>query len=112
MYPMIFTPEAERPAKFEACLSGPFKTLLGHMERRLPKEGFLLGPKISIYDLSVGTWFAWLSQKKDEGDIFKEFKEKALEMIASDYPNVAAYAQRFREGDLKDHLANRNQCAY
>jgi hypothetical protein len=47
------------------------------MERRVPADGFLLGAKMSTYDIKIGVFFAMLNQKKEE-DKLADFKAAAL----------------------------------
>ena len=57
----FFKPDAEKAAAFASCLTEKMPDYLKHMERRLPAEGFLLGAKMSTYDIKIGVFYAMLA---------------------------------------------------
>ena len=80
------------------------------MERRVPEEGFLLGPKVSTYDLNILVFYAMIHQAKED-DKMLPFKEGVKAALAGK-PRTLAYINRFLNGDLKEYLANRPQNSF
>ena len=56
--PGIFKPAAEQAEFFGKCITEHLPKYLDHIERRIPAEGFLLGAKISVYDIQLCVFYA------------------------------------------------------
>jgi len=71
--PGMFKPAAEQAEFFAACLKDHMPKYLDIMENRAPVHGFLLGSKISMYDIQLCVFYANMYQKK-ENDTMLDFK--------------------------------------
>jgi glutathione S-transferase len=85
---------------------------LAHMERRLPADGFLLGEKMSVYDLRIAAFYTLIHQAKEE-DKLTAFKEGSKAVLnGGSYPKTVAYVGRLLNGGLKEYLAARPQNSF
>merc|ERR1712166_87812 len=78
----LFAPDAEKAAAFGAIITTALPAYLDHMERRLPADGFLLGDKISKYDLQIGVFYAMINQEV-ENDAMLPFKVAIKAAVAT-----------------------------
>ena len=107
----FFKPEEAKAAHFAEITEKHLPGYLAHMERRLPKDGFLLGEKLSKYDIQLATFFGHMFAQVDETKI-SPWNKSVMDIIVANHPNVHAYAKRVVGGELKEYFANRKQCPF
>ena len=94
-------PEDQKLVALETCMTTGMPWLLGHLERKLPEQGWITGDKLTWIDILVGGFFV--------NNVVNPASKRA-EAWAKGWahagPKVQAYVARFQE-EFKDYLASR-----
>lgn len=89
---------------FTTAFTETIPKFLTVVEKRLTANNspsHIVGDKITIADFSLGNLFVSL--------FYNDANEKSvlLRSLLENFPHVKAYAESFKEGDLKEYLATR-----
>jgi glutathione S-transferase len=107
----VFNPNAdakERDEKFAEVVKDHLPAALAVVERRLPSDSkFLLGDKISVYDIRLGYLMTIMYQDKED-DKLAVMKAGVKEQVAN-LPKTKAFVENYM-AELKGYLEKRPKC--